>query len=109
MARFGAPGGDVLATLTCNRADRTVTLSRAGAANTAIPATITTTSQSRPLSASPLPGATPPMVAIVLPAQDRLLDAMAFSRGRFALDISGLPTLILPTWAEVARVIEDCR
>jgi hypothetical protein len=34
---------------------------------------------------------------------------MAYSRGRFAVEINGLPTLYLPSWAEVGRVIEDCR
>ena len=38
-----------------------------------------------------------------------LLDAMAFSRGRFAIDVNGLPSLYLPAWPEVGRVIEDCR
>jgi len=25
------------------------------------------------------------------------------------LEVSGLPTLVLPAWAEVGKVIEDCR
>ena len=44
-----------------------------------------------------------------LPARDPLLDAMAFSKGRFAVEVAGLPTLYLPSWIEVSRVIEDCR
>ena len=48
-------------------------------------------------------------VAITFAASDRQLDAMAFSRGRFMLEVSGLPTLVLPAWAEVGKVIEDCR
>lgn len=50
-----------------------------------------------------------PLLIVELAAQDRLLDAMAFSRGRFAVETGGLPTLYLPAWAEVTRVIEDCR
>jgi hypothetical protein len=42
-------------------------------------------------------------------AYDPLLDAMAFSRGRVGLSALSLPTLIVPAWAEVARVVEDCR
>ncbi|MGE5953581.1 MAG: hypothetical protein ACM308_08200 [Qipengyuania vulgaris] len=38
-----------------------------------------------------------------------LLDAMALTKGRFAVETPGLPTLYLPAWAEVTRVIEDCR
>ncbi len=45
---------------------------------------------------------------IVFPARDPLLDAMAFSRGRFVLQ-AGASDLVLPPWPEVARVIEDCR
>ncbi|MDG2003332.1 MAG: hypothetical protein P8J20_08375 [Novosphingobium sp.] len=49
------------------------------------------------------------MIAVTLPASDPLLDAMAFSRGRFAVETAGLPTLYVPSWPEVSRVIEDCR
>jgi hypothetical protein len=44
-----------------------------------------------------------------LPPGDPLLDAMALSKGRFAVEADGLPPLYLPSWAEVSRVIEDCR
>lgn len=44
-----------------------------------------------------------------LPVSDPLLDAMALSKGRFAIEVFGVAPLILPTWAEVSRVIEDCR
>jgi hypothetical protein len=44
-----------------------------------------------------------------LPARDPLLDAIAFTNGRFAAEVAGERTLVLPAWAEVSRVIEDCR
>ena len=44
-----------------------------------------------------------------LPAGDPLLDAIVFSRGRFAVEGAMLPTLIVPAWPEPARVIDDCR
>jgi len=44
-----------------------------------------------------------------IPARDPLLDAMAFSKGRFAVETAGLPTLYVPSYPEVTRVIEDCR
>ena len=47
--------------------------------------------------------------AATLPASDALLDEMAFSRGRFAVEMPGAPRLILPAWPELARVVEDCR
>ena len=43
------------------------------------------------------------------PAGDPLLDAMAFSKGRFAVEASGAPTLYIPSYPEITRVIEDCR
>jgi hypothetical protein len=43
-----------------------------------------------------------------LAATDPLLDEIAYSRGRFAVE-SGAGTMIVPAWPEPARVIEDCR
>jgi len=44
-----------------------------------------------------------------LPAGDALLDQIAFSRGRFAVEAPGVGRRILPAWPETARVVEDCR
>jgi hypothetical protein len=44
-----------------------------------------------------------------LAASDPLLDSIAFSRGRFAVEAEGVPRLVLPAWPEPARVVEDCR
>ena len=46
---------------------------------------------------------------VPIAAADKLLDAIAFSRGRFALEAAGQETLYLPSWPEISRVIEDCR
>jgi hypothetical protein len=54
------------------------------------------------------PAATGGTVAL-LPASDPLLDAIVFSRGRFAVEAPGQGMLIVPTWPEAARVVEDCR
>jgi hypothetical protein len=48
-------------------------------------------------------------VAAILAPADPLLDAMALSKGRFAVTVDGAGMLIVPSWAEVSRVIEDCR
>jgi hypothetical protein len=68
--------------------------------------TIRTETMERTLSAQQ---GTPAMIAIAVPAADPLLDAMALSKGRFAVEVEGEATLILPSHAEVSRVIEDCR
>lgn len=44
-----------------------------------------------------------------LPPSDPLLEQMAFSRGRFLVTVEGGPSLVVPAWPELARVIEDCR
>jgi hypothetical protein len=106
-ARFG-PGESTLFAMTCNRAGGTISLIRTGASTVALPMTVATSTQTRPLSAEPAPQGQPYLIT-ALPARDPLLDAMAFSRGRFSVEVNGLPTLYLPAWAEVGRVIEDCR
>ena len=44
-----------------------------------------------------------------LAARDPLLDALIFSRGRFAISMPGSPALVVPAGTEVAHVVEDCR
>ena len=90
----------------CDARARQLFLSRAGAIAT--PFTVRTTSASRVLPTGAT-GGVPAYVAATLPASDPLLDAIAFSRGRFVLDQAGAPPLVLPVWAEIGRVIEDCR
>ncbi|GAA4721561.1 hypothetical protein H9L13_10040 [Sphingomonas lutea] len=48
-------------------------------------------------------------LAAGLTAMDPLLDAMAFSRGRIAVSVSGGPALVMPVAGEISRVVEDCR
>lgn len=47
--------------------------------------------------------------AIALPVDDYMMDRIAFSRGRFAVETSGLLSLAIPIWPEFTRVVEDCR
>lgn len=101
VARFD---GDLFA-MACDPASRTVTLSRRGDMAGDVPMTIVTFHQTRPLSGLTRQG----RIAVALDGGDALLDAMALSRGRFAIETAGLPTLYLPSWSEVTRVVEDCR
>ena len=104
VARFA--GGRL--TLRCDPAARAVRIER-GEAGAPAPApttlTIRTQTSSRAVSAVPQAGA----LVASLGAGDPLLDAMAFSRGRFAVEGGNLPSLYVPSWTEVSRVIEDCR
>lgn len=45
----------------------------------------------------------------VFAANDPILDALAFSRGRFAVRFSSGSQVVVPAWPEPARSIEDCR
>jgi len=80
-----------------------IELVRAGA--TTGPLTFRTTSEARSVQASPGPAGLTARVG----ANDPLLDALAFSRGRFTVEAPGAAPLTVPTWPELARVIEDCR
>lgn len=109
-AAFGAGGGNALLTLRCDAASATLYLSQQGVAVT--PLTIRTSTTVRSLEVQPTsagPTGAPAYVATRLTARDPLLDAMVFSRGRFIVEQSGAATLVVPAWAEIARVTEDCR
>ena len=105
IALFGQAGADASLTVRCDRAARQIYLSRPG--GDPRPFTIRTTSLTRAVTVQPT-GGTPAYVAAALPATDPLLDAMAFSRGRFVVEQAGAP-LVVPPYAEIGRAIEDCR
>src|SRR3546814_20132544 len=48
-------------------------------------------------------------MASALAPRDSMLDAMGYSRGRFIVEQPGLPILVIPAYAEIERVAEDCR
>ena len=106
VAMFGQGGAEALAVLRCDRAGGRLFLSVAGAAGGAL--TVRTSSVARTLPAAPT-GGTPAYAAAALTPNDPLLDALAFSRGRFALRLADAAPVVLPAWAEVGRVVEDCR
>ncbi|WP_338445507.1 hypothetical protein V5F89_10015 [Pelagerythrobacter marensis] len=107
QAVYGPASSEAAFALTCNRAQRAVTLTRAGTANGETTMHIRTETREQTLSASRA-GRELPTIAATLPANDPLLAAMAFSKGRFAVETPGLPALYIPSWPEVTRVIEDC-
>jgi len=107
-ASFVGPNGAALASLTCDRPNARVLLARRGDAGTSVAMALTSTFGTRPLSSDPLRGS-PGWVVAELHTNDPMLDSIAFSRGRFALDVAGFEPLYLPSWPEISRVIEDCR
>ncbi len=108
-ARFA--GGQLA--FVCDRARAAVLMYRQGAGSSSpgaeVPVTIHTQTAVRPVGGRPASLGGAPAVVVQFAAGDSLLDAMAFSRGRFAVQTAGLPTLYVPSWPEISRVIEDCR
>ncbi|WP_431468846.1 hypothetical protein [Sphingosinithalassobacter sp. LHW66-3] len=109
VALYGQPGGDAELTIRCDRAAGRVYLSRRGTAGAGgLPLTIRTSSMLQPMTALPT-GGEPGYLAVALDPRDPVLDAMGFSRGRFIVETATMRPLVIPAWAEVLRVAEDCR
>lgn len=90
----------------CEGPTRSVFLQRYGAASGRTMA-VRTSFGARTIPFVPEPG--PQLGTATLPAGDPFLDGMIFSRGRISVEVAGAPMLVLPSWAEPARVVEDCR
>ena len=93
-------------TIRCTRSNRRIAIVKS--APSASPTLwVWTSSQSRSLPAAF--DAASGRVSAELGAYDPFLDAIAASRGRIGFSTSGLEALVVPPWADVGRVIEDCR
>jgi len=108
-AAFGKSEQDFAFTIRCERTTGTVSLGRVSAIATPQPMRILAESAARAVTAQPRQGSVERLLAADLAAHDPLLDAIAISKGRFAIEVAGTETLYLPSWTEVTRVIEDCR
>lgn len=106
IALYGATQSEALFSMRCDRANRSITLMRTSPGNG--PIRIRTETSERVVNATRVSGRTP-AVAATLPASDPLLAAIAYTRGRFAVETPGTNAIYLPPWAEAIRVIEDCR
>lgn len=105
-AVFIGAGNLPLARLRCLTESPTINLSLRDSGNPRPTVTIRTQTASRAL---PGGGSAGGEMLVALSPNDPLLDAMAFARGRFAIETEGSEPLYPPSWAEVSRVIEDCR
>ena len=106
IALYGTAGADALVTLRCDKARARVFLSRASDVGGTM--TVRTSSTSKGVTVQPT-GGKPAYAASELAVGDPILDAMAFSRGRIALELSGAQNIAIPVWSEIGRVVEDCR
>ena len=106
-ASFRRPDGSELVRLTCQpESFPIVILTRTDVVAAAI--TVRTETREQVLMVPPTTGV-PTATSATIGVNWPLLDAIALTRGRFAVESRGAPTLYLPAWAEVTRVIEDCR
>ena len=92
----------------CDLTTRRVGIARSGRASGQVEMLIRTETQDRTLTATPV-NAAAPLLTVELSANDRLLDAIAFSKGRFAVETPGTNGLYAPAYPEITRVMEDCR
>lgn len=105
-ATFSNPQGFAQLVVHCARATRRVTIAKlAGAASPFLSVWSSSLTKSVPSSFNPATG----RLTIDFAPYDPLLDAIASSRGRIGVTIAGQAPLVVPAWAETARVIEDCR
>ncbi|MEE9434485.1 MAG: hypothetical protein V3V15_09630 [Sphingorhabdus sp.] len=107
IALFGAAGSDALVTLRCDRQRGRIYIARASAQQSA-QFNLRSSARLKQLSARTTAGAKPYVAAEIMP-NDPILDALAYSRGRIALETSGEISLALPVWSEIGRIVEDCR
>lgn len=106
MAVFVEADGRESFAMVCSGGE--LTLSRAGQAGSAVPMRIRTETAQQLFNAEPASNGAS-VLNVQMRSRNPILDAIALSRGRFAVETAGLRTLYLPAWAEVTRVIEDCR
>ena len=105
-ATFANAAGFPQLVVHCTRATRRVSIAKPASAAAAV-INVWTSSQTRsvPASFNPATG----KLTIEFDANDALLDALSNSRGRLGFTVSPQAPLVVPAWAEVARVVEDCR
>lgn len=107
IALFGPTGQNAALTLRCDMQRRRVYLGREGA-GAGGKMVVRSSSAMKEFSVSPT-GATPAYLATEILPTDPILDAMALSRGRIAIETDGHAPIAIPSWAEITRVVEDCR
>jgi hypothetical protein len=105
-ATFTDTSGRPQLTLRCMRTTRRITMSKPASAAAPV-LTVWTSSGTRNVAATFNPATA--QISAEFAVMDPLLDAMSLSRGRFGVTVAGTPSLVLPPWPEVTRVVEDCR
>jgi hypothetical protein len=109
IALFGQAGRDALVTFRCDKARGRIYVSRANENGSAASNLTIRSSTALKQYAAAATGSSPAYIAAEIAPTDNILDAMAYTRGRIALETSGQQSLAIPVWSELPRVIDDCR
>ncbi|MDJ0978875.1 MAG: hypothetical protein QNI87_10080 [Erythrobacter sp.] len=107
LGLFGVPDRALPFIIRCDKRTGQVGLARRTARQGPLTMVVQAETTTRQLVANSVEGAG--LVAAELAPDDPLLDAIAITKGRFAIEVEGEEALYIPAWAEVSRVIEDCR
>jgi hypothetical protein len=107
LALFGQANKDAIFIIRCDQSPRRLFLSRSGSVGDGANMILRASAglQSYPAGDS---GETLHYAAISVSPGDIMMDRIAYSRGRFAVETSGLESLAIPVWPEFSRVVEDC-
>ena len=108
LALFGEAGRDAVFIIRCDQSDRQLFLSRSGSVGDQAKMVLRASAGLQTYSAANS-GGTPNYAAISVAPRDIMMDRIAYSRGRFAVETTGLLSLAIPAWPEFSRVVEDCR
>lgn len=104
-ARFGVTPQAAILAIQCDRGSKGITIMVSRSVS-AVGGTVTLRASS--LVRSIAAQGSGSFATIRLAARDPILDALAFSRGRFGVALDGVERAY-PAWPEVTRVVEDCR
>ncbi|RED16895.1 hypothetical protein [Parasphingopyxis lamellibrachiae] len=108
LALYGEPESEALFLVRCNRADRRIFFSLEGSLEAAGTMAFQASHGEASYAAQNSSGAQPYIVAATS-GTDSYLDAIAFSRGRIVVTVTGQSVVALPNWPQMTRVFEDCR
>lgn len=110
VAQFGLAGAAVRFAVRCEKAAQRIRFERSGVLEPGSSARLTLTSTAGTASyVLANIGGSPPNVAASTGATDMFLDKLVYTRGRFLVRADGAEEMVLPSWAELTRVVEDCR
>lgn len=106
VATFRSPSGERLFSVACSATSGRVSISRYVVQ---LPRSITIEVRTETASRSSTSDSDELGAGLAFMADDPMLDAIAFSKGHFAVGVTGAEPLYPPSYPEITRVIEDCR